>query len=527
MRNYQRIIVCSLLFICAACVSGPAKKPLKFSKSQRILANGLPCVPILTYHKFSKKHTDRMTVSEENFKAQMKFLKDHNYRVISLDQLMNFLNFKENAVPPKAVVLTFGNGWRSFYEIAFPVLEKYGYPSTVFLYTDFIGGRKALRWSQIKELHSKGVNMQTQGKTHRDLTCLKSKESLRIYFDALQAEIKSSEKQILKRINKKCTYFSYPYGKTNNIFIEMLEKAGYRAGFTAEHGPNPFYVDNFRINRSSIYGTYGLEEFSKSLEVFQNQTLDSGNPNVNYFQKAVQSFAQKDYKICRQQLLTTLYYKPNHKQALDYLKNKLPRTQDFVIRKTKAGETFKSLAQEIYHDPDKAFLIAYFNETIKPGSSLKIPLLDENFKKEIINIEKQMQSANQHFNKREYKETIKITAEILKYDYLHKKAAQLFNAANFARGQILFKEHKYKKALQVFREVDSDYDRFKKFNLKKQIAKQAALHYGKGVEFYRNQQLEKAIEQWRQTLQLNPQHPKAAKEIKVARRLLKKLKNVK
>ena len=57
----------------------------------------------------------------------MGLLKEKGYRVISMDQFFDFLEFKAS-IPPKSVVITIDDGWLSAYEIAFPILKKYGYP---------------------------------------------------------------------------------------------------------------------------------------------------------------------------------------------------------------------------------------------------------------------------------------------------------------------------------------------------------------------------------------------------------------
>ena len=51
--------------------------------------------------------------------------------------------------------------------------------------------------------------------------------------------------------------------------VELLKKRGYRAAFTVTRGSNPFYVDNYRINRTVIYRDYDMAKFEADLAVFQ------------------------------------------------------------------------------------------------------------------------------------------------------------------------------------------------------------------------------------------------------------------
>ena len=246
--------------------------PLKHFYKGGIKSTGYQTVPVLLYQGFSKDKAGRMIVAEADFKAQMKYLKENGYHVIMLEQLLDFIDFKEQ-IPEKSVVITIDDGWRSFYDIAYPVLKKHGFPATLFVYTDFIGGRKAMSWEQIKEISENGFDIQCKTRTHRSLTKLKEKESFKEYFESIEKEISYPKKLIKQKLGKDCSCLAYPYGATNNLVIAILIKHGYRAAFIVKPGSNPFFVDNFRIQRSEIYGKYDIERFKKMLSVFQKMEL--------------------------------------------------------------------------------------------------------------------------------------------------------------------------------------------------------------------------------------------------------------
>ncbi len=235
-------------------------------------ADGYQVVPVLTYHSFASNKGAKMTVSAQAFEAQMKFLTENGYQFITVSQLIGFMNY-EVSLPPKAVAITIDDGWRSFYEIGFPILQKYDIPATLFVYTSFIGGRKAMTWQQVQAVADSGMDIQCHTQTHRNLTVLKEKESLREYLHAVESEIKDSKEEIKARLNRECRYLAYPYGKTNSLVISLLEKCGYQAGFTVNREANPFFGDIYRINRSVVYGTYDMERFKRNLTVFQPMVL--------------------------------------------------------------------------------------------------------------------------------------------------------------------------------------------------------------------------------------------------------------
>ena len=246
--------------------------PLFPFKKGGLKPGGYQTVPVLSYYRLSKNKPSKIAITQDDFKAQMKYLKENGYHVITIDQLLGFLDYQEQ-IPEKSVAITFDDGWISVYDIAFPILKKYGFPATIFIYTDFIGGGKAMSWKQIKELSEAGFDIQCQTKTHRDLTVLKEKESFKEYFKSLEMEISYPKKLIKKKLNKECKCLAYPYGITNNLVIAMLKKHGYRAAFTVDNRSNPFFIDKYKINRSAIYGEYDIEKFKNKLSVFQNMEL--------------------------------------------------------------------------------------------------------------------------------------------------------------------------------------------------------------------------------------------------------------
>ena len=231
---------------------------------------GYQTVPVLTYHKLSRNGTpDAMTVREADFEAQMRFLRENGYRVIPLDDLFEFLRFRRQ-IPARSVVITFDDGWRSVYDIAWPILKKYGYPATLFVYTDLIvGSRETLSWEQVRELSRNGFDIECHSKTHRYLGRKERKESFRDYFEAVRKEIVESSKIIRKHTSREVNYLAYPYGDTNALVAAMTRQEGYRLAFTVERESAPFFSNDYRVSREMIYGTFTLKEFESNLTTFR------------------------------------------------------------------------------------------------------------------------------------------------------------------------------------------------------------------------------------------------------------------
>jgi peptidoglycan/xylan/chitin deacetylase (PgdA/CDA1 family) len=248
--------------------------PLKPVDLGGVTSRGFQIVPVLAYHKFSKSVSDRMTVREDVFEEQMAFLKRNGYRVIPLDDLFDFLD-RKRPIPKKSVVITFDDGWRSMYEIAYPILKKYGFPATLFVYTDLIHPSNAtLDWGKIREMARNGIDVQCHSKTHRSLGKLEGEETLQAYFEAVKAELIESAKIIKKQLNKDVKYLAYPFGDTNSLVIAMLDKLGFRGGLTVVRTGNPFFADDFRVGRAMIYGGFDLKAFQNNLRWITEEEME-------------------------------------------------------------------------------------------------------------------------------------------------------------------------------------------------------------------------------------------------------------
>jgi peptidoglycan/xylan/chitin deacetylase (PgdA/CDA1 family) len=247
--------------------------PLQSYEPGGLTQKGYRTVPILVYHQLTATRATKMAVLQTDFELQMAYLKRYRYEVIPLEQLADFLDFKAQ-VPERAVVITFDDGWRSTYTIALPILRKYGYPATLFVTNDLIeSDPKALSWKQVKALENSGVfDVQCHTQTHSNLADPAGRD-LKAYLAFLREELIVSRAELRKRIGKSCSFLAYPYGAQNHLVVAMAQKAGYRAGFTVERGANPFFVSDYRVLRSQVYGDTDLQQFAEGLESYSDRVI--------------------------------------------------------------------------------------------------------------------------------------------------------------------------------------------------------------------------------------------------------------
>jgi peptidoglycan/xylan/chitin deacetylase (PgdA/CDA1 family) len=90
---------------------------------------------ILTYHRFSANGYGEHT-SAAAFNEQLAYLKAH-YQVVPLSRIVERLSVN-GSLPPGMAAITIDDGYSDSYEIAYPLLKRYGVPATIFLVTDFV-----------------------------------------------------------------------------------------------------------------------------------------------------------------------------------------------------------------------------------------------------------------------------------------------------------------------------------------------------------------------------------------------------
>ncbi len=102
-------------------------------------------VLILTYHRFGREKAHGK-ISAAEFETHLEYLKRHN-RVLPLAETIECLN-QGKTLPPNATVLTIDDGYSDAFDIAFPLLKKFGFPATVYAVTDFLD-EKIWLWTDL------------------------------------------------------------------------------------------------------------------------------------------------------------------------------------------------------------------------------------------------------------------------------------------------------------------------------------------------------------------------------------------
>lgn len=223
-------------------------------------------LPVLMYHYISvppakaDKYRLDLSVTPEDFEAQLKYLKESGFTTVSLADVHDHLS-KGKVLPEKPIVLTFDDGHRDAYTHAFPLLKKYGMKGTFFIVTDFINYKdpQYLTWEMVKEMSRAGMSIESHSRTHKDMR--KRNNAFLVW------EILGPIEQIEAYTGKKPFFFCYPGGQYDQAVIDVLRSAGTLSAVTTRPG-NTFTLENAMTwPRLRVRHNTTLEQFARMVEI--------------------------------------------------------------------------------------------------------------------------------------------------------------------------------------------------------------------------------------------------------------------
>jgi peptidoglycan/xylan/chitin deacetylase (PgdA/CDA1 family) len=240
--------------------------PLQPRNAVGVAPDQYQTVTILCYHRFGAGNS-KMVIAPNNFAAQLEWLARNRYTVLKLADLAGFLEGRK-ALPPRSVVITIDDGYESVHRHAFPLLKKYGFPATLFVYTDFIGAGDALSWAQLQEMQRSGViDVQSHSKSHRNLIERSAQETDPRYRQNIDTEMRQPREQIAKRLEvPELRHIAYPFGDANALVLEAATRAGFELGATVIPGGNAFFAQPLMLRRTMIFGDLDLDGFKARLQ---------------------------------------------------------------------------------------------------------------------------------------------------------------------------------------------------------------------------------------------------------------------
>lgn len=187
------------------------------------------------YHRFDEHRYPSTNISSEIFKQQLEYLKKNDIEVISLGDIARRLASGQ-ALPEHAVALCADDSFRSFYDVAMPLLRQYGYPVTLFVNTDAVGKKGYLGWNELKQLHEEGVELGNHTATHAYLVEAEANESFSAWRERVKQDILKAQAAFERNLKIKPELFAYTFGEYSDELVALVEEIGFVAAYAQQSG---------------------------------------------------------------------------------------------------------------------------------------------------------------------------------------------------------------------------------------------------------------------------------------------------
>jgi peptidoglycan/xylan/chitin deacetylase (PgdA/CDA1 family) len=202
-----------------------------------------PHVVVLAYHAIAHLEDDpvlaRYTVAPEAFAAQLEMLEQHGWRFVDVDALLAAVR-DGVALPERAVLLTFDDGYAHLLTTVSPVLSERRIPSVVFAVAGQVGGTN--EWDQhhgagtLELLDADGLRAVTAHGAEIGSHCVSHRWLTRISAEDVESELVRSA-DVLEALGlPRPRVLAYPFGGWNPSIAETARRCGYAAAFTIDAG---------------------------------------------------------------------------------------------------------------------------------------------------------------------------------------------------------------------------------------------------------------------------------------------------
>ena len=240
------------------------------------------------YHRFEENKYPSTNIKIADFIQHLNLIKNDQFKFVNPN---NFENDLLNEKNKKKILLTIDDGFKSFYDQAWPILKKRQIPFILFVNTREVGTSGYMSWEQIKEISKeKFTHIGNHSFSHEYLVDMKNQE--------ITNDLNKAIKDFKKNLGYKSNFFSYPFGEYSNNFKTIIKNLGFKYAFGQHSGVADETKDFYELPRFPINETYGeIKRFKtilktipfkfKSVEPKEKYIQDSNNPPnviIEFFQ---------------------------------------------------------------------------------------------------------------------------------------------------------------------------------------------------------------------------------------------------
>lgn len=235
---------------------------------EHMAMNNALAVPVLMYHHVSPA-PGLVTMTPENFRAQMHYLAANGWHTIGLDDLARFLTGE--SLPAKSVVVSFDDGYLDNWVHAHPVMAEYGLRGVIFIISGRIGEGAArqhapprkvgavataptpshrdciqaiqegrcddvmLRWSELEAMRAAG-SFEFHSHTHTHARWDLTEPDAATRAQRLAEDLEYSRATLRERLGDASSHLCWPQGYYDDAYREVARQIGFTHLYTVRRG---------------------------------------------------------------------------------------------------------------------------------------------------------------------------------------------------------------------------------------------------------------------------------------------------
>lgn len=228
----------------------------------RPLSAGLQCLrrthglSVIGWHRVDGTSAG-LSTGVDDFRRHLDELERWGARVMPLDEAMTAL--EAGTLPPRAVALTFDDGYASVLETAWPLLRERGMPATFYVSSGYVDSTVRFPWDREEPAHDRfrlvradeladaaaqGLDVGSHTVTHPWLPRLEPTE--------VKRELVESRTALEEMTGYPVTSLAYPTGGWSQQVCAIAEEAGYRVGITVDRGLNTVRTPLLSVRRAFV-----------------------------------------------------------------------------------------------------------------------------------------------------------------------------------------------------------------------------------------------------------------------------------
>jgi peptidoglycan/xylan/chitin deacetylase (PgdA/CDA1 family) len=243
-------------------------------------------ISILSYHSLDE-HATPLSVPPRLFETHMETIAAMRCPTFTMAQVAAHLTARR-PFPPRAIAITFDDGFENVASVAAPIMARYGLRGTVYVITGMVGRTTRwtdgevelppvplLTWAQIKALQAGGWEIGAHSITHGFLTqCSQA---------GLRRELRESKATVEERLDTQVAAFAYPQGDYDRRVMAETCLAGYTTATTVDQGRAGLNDDPFRLPRLLVSGN----TTPAAMRAFTSPTIGPAYKLINFTIKRI------------------------------------------------------------------------------------------------------------------------------------------------------------------------------------------------------------------------------------------------